>query len=167
MTDRSDADPDEALSNHVVFFDVDADGTITRAEIQQALRQLGFSPPVSGVLAPLLAVALPSEVEQILQVRHDDTGSFTADGRFDAEAFERWWLQTDRDGDGLLTRWELLRGSLALADDPRSLIASIGELQLVHGLLAGDGGLAREAIEHFLDGQLFATLVAQREIDGS
>ena len=156
---------DNALATHVSFFDVDADGTITRSEIHRALRELGFSTLVATVVAPVLAIALPNRVDDVVTVRHDDTGSFTRDGQFDEAAFAAWWERTDRDGDGRLSRWELLCSSLALADDPVSAVASVGEFQLVHLLLAEDGGLRRPAVQGFLDGRLFADLMARRDAE--
>ncbi|HHO53497.1 MAG TPA: hypothetical protein ENK18_22150 [Deltaproteobacteria bacterium] len=164
---RDRADPSEALETHITFFDVDRDGEITRDEIHQGLEELGFSPLVATVLAPVLAIALPRRVEDLLEVRHDDTGAFTSDGAFDEDAFEAWWRRTDRDGDGRLSRWELLCGSVALADDPISLGASVGELQLLHHLLAEDGGLSRASVLRFLDGSWFAELIARRDAQSS
>ncbi|MFT4622528.1 MAG: hypothetical protein ACI8PZ_001184 [Myxococcota bacterium] len=151
-----------ALNTHVVFFDVNGDGIITRAEIRQALVELGFSSLLSSVLAPLLSLALPSDVAEVVEVRHDDTGALDETGGFDADAFDDWWKRTDTDGSGGLTRWELLVGSHRLAGDPSSFVASVAELQLVYHLLAEDGSLSRPAIEGFLNGDLFRELIAAR-----
>ena len=153
---------DTALNTHIVFFDVDGDGTLTRAEIQTALGELGFSPLTSRVLAPVLAIALPSEVSALREVRHDDTGAFDRDGHWHEPTFDAWWQSTDRDGDGSLTRWELLLGSVELANDPTSLVASVAEFQLLYSLLAEDGGLTRSAVVAFLNGELFKSLIAKR-----
>jgi hypothetical protein len=152
----------DALDVHVVYFDRNRDGTFTRAEIQKALEELGFSRLTAAVVAPVLALALPADVAAARRIRHADSGSFDRDGRFDDTAFEDWFRRTDRDGDGGLGRWELLVGSWRLADSPTALVASVGELQLVYTLLAEDGGLTRQAIREFLDGELFRRIMAER-----
>lgn len=154
--------PDDALSVHVVFFDVDRDGRITRAEIDQAMQELGFSRLVSALAAPVLAVALPADVAKARSLRHDDTGALAATGEFDEDAFLAWFEGADRDGSGTLSRGELLRSSLEIADDPVSFVASVGELQLLHLLLAEDGGLHRAAASSFMSGDLFRELIDRR-----
>jgi hypothetical protein len=153
---------DSALDAHIVFFDVDGDGSLTRPEIHRALRELGFSHLAAVVLAPLLSAALPKSVDALSGVRHDDSGTFTSDGKFDEDAFEAWWHATDSNASKTVTRWELLCSSLRITDDASSLVASIGEFQLVYSLLAENGGLSRKAIEDFLNGDLFRRLMAQR-----
>lgn len=160
-TDDSATD-DSALNIHVVFFDVDQDGQITRSEIQTALQELGFSRLVSAVVAPVLAVALPAEVSAAKDLRHADSGALDGGGGFDEEAFLQWFEEADRDDSGTLSRLELLRSSLKIATDPTSLVASVGELQLVHLLLAEDDGLHRDAVQRFLNGDLFRELIRQR-----
>ena len=160
---RNETDRDDpALDAHIVFFDVDGDGDITASEIKTALVELGFSKVLSAVLAPALALALPSSVAEIRDVRHDDSGAFDKDGRFDEAAFDTWWGETDTDASGGLTRWELLLGSARIADDASSLVASLAEFQLLHSLLAENGALSRAAIEDFLNGDLFRRLIALR-----
>lgn len=154
-------DPDTELDTHIVFFDRNRDGTITREEIHRALVELGFRDITARILTPILGL-LPAEVEALRRLRHDDSGSFSADGAFDEEAFLRWWQDTDRDDSGDVSRWELLLGSVKLADDPASAVASIAEFQLVHGLLAEDGRLTRDSVQSFLDGELFRRIIAAR-----
>ena len=156
----------DALSVHVAFFDVNRDGAITRAEIATAMRELGFSPAVATLVSPLLAMALPSDIAQAAKLRHADSGALDSRGAFDEEAFLRWFKEADRDSSGTLSRLELLRSSLHIADDPVSLVASLGELQLVHLLLAEDDGLHRSAVEGFLSGELFRALIRKREEGG-
>lgn len=155
-------DDDPALDQHVAFFDVNRDGRIEAPEIRQALLDLGFSRFLAAVLTPVLAL-LPSQVDEVRDLRHDDTGAFDSDGEFDEAAFEAWWRSTDRDGSGDLSRWELFLGSLKLADDPMSAGLSIAEFQLVHTLLSEDGGLTRQAVLEFLNGDLVQRLVAARD----
>ncbi len=155
----------DALSVHVVFFDVDRDGQITRSETKQALQELGFSPFVSAVVAPILTLALPGDAADARALRHDDSGALSSDGSFDEEAFQGWFDRTDRDHSGTLSRLELLRSSASLADDAVSLVASVGEFQLLYVLLSEDGGLTREAVHRFLNGDLFRELI-QRRADG-
>jgi len=154
---------DDALNIHVEFFDRNRDGQITRQEIQKALRELGFSRLVAAAVAPALALGLPGDVDAARALRHDDSGAFDRDGRFDEGAFVDWWERSDTDGSGDLSRWELLLGSVRLADDPVSLVASVGEFQLLHLLLAEDGRLNRLAVEGFLSGALFRKIIDQRE----
>jgi hypothetical protein len=163
MTHPDPEVPDSALTTHIVFFDVDRDGRITREEIHQALQELGFSRIASAILAPVLALALPSQVKDLKEFRHADSGSFDRDGRFDEGVFVAWWNETDLDGSGDLSRWELLLGSVRLADDATSLIASVAEFQLLHLLLAEDGALSRKPVEQFLNGELFLKIMRQRE----
>lgn len=153
---------DDALSVHVAFFDVNRDERITRAEIDQALQELGFSRLVAALTAPILSLALPADVARARSLRHDDTGSLAESGGFDEAAFLQWYDQADRDDSGSLSRLELLRSSLEITDDPVSFVASVGELQLLHLLLAKDGGLRREAAASFMSGDLFRELIARR-----
>ena len=58
---------------------------------------------------------------------------------------------------------ELLRSSLKITHDVSALVASIGEFQLVHLLLAKDDGLHRDDVKGFLNGDLFRELIGARE----
>lgn len=156
------SDQGNALDVHVVFFDRDRDGRFELGEVKQALEELGFAPVVSAIVAPVLVLGLPRDVGEARQLRHDDSGALDQAGDFDEEAFLCWFEQADRDRSGTLSRTELLRSSLSLADDPTSLVASVGELQLVHLLLAEDGGLTRQAAADFMSGDLFRRLIAAR-----
>lgn len=160
------SEQDNALDAHVVFFDRNRDGVMTREEIRIALEELGFSRLLSRVLAPVLSLTLPNDVDVVRVLRHDDTGSFDREGNFDEDAFAEWFERTDKDGSGDLSRWELLVASKKMTDDPISLVASVAELQLMHRLLAEDGGLSRSAILRFMNGDLFRELMAEREAGG-
>ncbi len=157
----------DALDVHVVFFDVDGDGRITYSELRQALGELGFSPALSVIFARVLTLALPEDVGRNRAIRHDDTGAFDGEGGWDEQAFLDWYAAADRDDSGGLSRWELLRSSLAITDDPFSFVASVAELQVLHLLLAEDGSLSRQAAQNFLNGDLFRKLIAAREDGGA
>ena len=156
------SDDDNALRTHVVFFDVDGDGHNEAPEIYRALRELGFSRTVSLVATPALALALPGDVAEAAKLRHDDSGALDAEGAFDEAAFLKWWEASDTNDDDRLTRWELLLSSWRLSDDAVSAVASVAEFQLLHLLLAEDGGLRREPVRRFLSGELFQELMAKR-----
>ena len=84
------------------------------------------------------------------------------DGSLTITQFGEVTKLTDTDKDGRLSRWELLVSSLRLADDPLSAVASIAEFQLVHVLLAEDGGLRREPVRRFLNGDMVRGLLKAR-----
>ena len=154
---------DGALDRHIRFFDIAGDGRITVGEIHEGMLEMGFSKLTAAVVAPVLAVALPSKVSDIAQVRHPDSASFTSNGRFDDAAFERWFAATDHDGSGGLTRFELLKSTLALADGPMTFLASMGEFQLMYTIVARDGQASKEALRDFFSGAFFDKIIAKRK----
>ena len=154
---------DSALGRHIELFDVDGDGRITSAEIHQVMLEMGFSKLTTAVVAPVLAIALPSKVDDLLRVRHADSASFSKDGRFDDAAFERWFTAADDDGSGGLTRFELMKSSLSLADGPISFIASTAEFQLMYTVVARDGQAPKEALRDFFSGAFVDKILARRK----
>jgi hypothetical protein len=154
---------DGALDRHIRFFDIDGDGRITVAEIHEGMLEMGFSKLTATVVAPVLGAALPAKVSDIAQVRHPDSASFTSGGRFDDAAFERWFAATDTDGSGGLTRFELLKSTLALADGPMTFLASTGEFQLMYTIVARDGQAPKEALRDFFSGAFFDKIIAKRK----
>jgi hypothetical protein len=75
--------PEDALDVHIRFFDVDGDGKLSVHETREALQELGFSKITSAIMAPLLTLPLPKDVNQVHKVRHNDSGTFKKDGKFD------------------------------------------------------------------------------------
>lgn len=153
----------DALGRHIRFFDIDGDEHITVAEIQEGMLEMGFSRLTAAVVAPILGALLPSRVNDLARVRHPDSGAFTKDGRFDEAAFERWFNAADDDGSGGLTRFELMKSSLSLADNPFTFLASSAEFQLMYTIVARDGQASKEALRDFFSGAFLDKIVARRK----
>lgn len=173
-----------ALQKHVLFFDADGNGLVTRFETVLGLRRLGMSNVKASAAAIVIHVALgPAttgrwgsldvSVANIKLGKHgSDTGAYDAEGRFVPEAFERMFASFDANRSGSLSEAELLAMTAANSKlRPGGEAASKAEFQLLL-LLAADateaaeGGtvpaLSRARLADFYDGSLFYKLAKRR-----
>jgi C2 domain/Caleosin related protein len=156
----------DSLSLHVRFFDIDGDGIITIKEAERAIREMGFSPLLSWLLARLILPLLPSDKVTTLSTgtRHPDAGFFRlADGSFDEEAFEQWFWDSDTDHSGGLSFGEIWDASVKISKNPIVLSANLGEVGALWLLLKDEHGqLSRKKLHDFVTGVFFAEVIASR-----
>ena len=166
MQSASAPDRVSELEKHIAFFDRDGDGTLTFDDVKASFQDLGYGRAESYLAAHLFFDPLPThdvhEIAKLSEARHPDSGAFKKDGTFDEAAFEKWFAQTDADGDGQVSRHELLVGTLRLTDSAKTFISSYVELQLMYTTLEAPGSIAESAVRDFFTGDFMAKIAAKR-----
>lgn len=166
------------LQKHVMFFDANADGTITLDETKQGLKRLGLGGGLAtgGALFINLGLrqaanGLSIEVAKIHKAKHgSDTGAFDGEGRFVLTRFGQI-MTFDANRSGTLS-WAELKAMIAKnKTDTAGSIASKAEFGLLIKLAADaketEGGKQVAAISEarlraLYDGSLFHTIAAER-----
>jgi hypothetical protein len=166
---------DDVLHKHLAFFDVDGTGVLTVPGVAKAMEELlGLPSAVAIPAAAATLAALPTnrvdELETVM--RHNDTGSFTKDGKFDEAGFDEWFAKTDTSGKGSLSQLDLLRASVEMSKTLRDFTLSVRELQPLYlvlkhqGEVGPDGRVSKEALRDFFSGALFDRIAARRAAGG-
>lgn len=124
------------LARHASFFDCDADGKVRLGETYAGLRALGVGVVLSGLLAPIINVALGLrtggllfviDVAGIAKGKHAfETGSFGAGGALDNPRFDELFAR-GAGGRGVITRDEFIaytrkNPDQAKVDEPPALL---------------------------------------------
>ena len=172
-----------ALQKHVMFFDADANGTITLGETKAGLKRLGLGAGLSAGGALFInlglrqaANGLSIEVAKIHKAKHTgDTGAFDGEGRFVLTRFGQI-MTFDANQSGSLS-WHELKAMIAKnKTDTAGSVASKAEFGLLIKVAAdtteAEGGKKVDAITEqrlaaLYDGTLFHTIAAEREKKGA
>jgi Ca2+-binding EF-hand superfamily protein len=159
---------DSGLRKHLEFFDRNGDGQLTFDEVKAGLGDLGFHGVGATLLTHLTFDPLKThDIDELVQdasIRHKDSGAFRAgDGTFDQAAFDKWFTSADKNGDGKLTRLELVEATMKLSDSVKTAILSMLEMQLMFSTLEKTGPVDRQTVHDFFTGDYLAKIAAQRQ----
>jgi hypothetical protein len=173
------------LMKHLIPFDANHDGIVTRKEAADFIHDLGlgwvsselaatiingaFAKPTTGKAFPLnVAIA------NIAAAKHPgDSKVYDAQGNVDPQKFDALWSNYDPSGKGYLTKDELLgmikknSATSAPADQKKGMIASGLEFILLLNLTSevntkGELVLTKATLHSFYDGTLFGQIAADR-----
>lgn len=172
-----------ALQKHVMFFDGNADGTITRQETKAGLQSIGLNAVFSYIGALFIHLGLRQAkgpgttllVSKIDKAMHgSDSGAYDEGGRLVQKKVEGIF-GFDTNHTGSMTAKELAAMKAANKTDTAGALASKAEFGLLLKLAADttevENGktvpaLSKARLQALYDGDLFAQIAAERKAAG-